>query len=274
MLVNLNQVLPGAREQKKGIGLFNTLNTEMARGVIQAAEEKNSPVIVGTAQVLLPFTPLEVIADMLIPMADRAGVPVVVHFDHGLDRNECIRALQLGFTSVMYDCSTAPYDENMDRVKEMASIAHAYNATIEAELGHVGNNDNDQDPSSYYTDPIQAKEYAEYTGIDALAIAVGTAHGAYKFPPKLDFARIEKIASLMDTPLVLHGGSGLSDEDFKKAIRAGISKVNIFTDINGAYAKAAERELKMGYTVGTEMMNGLTEAVKAETEKKLTLFGW
>lgn len=118
MLVNLNQVLSGAREQKKGIGLFNTLNTEMARGVIQAAEEKNSPVIVGTAQVLLPFTPLEVIADMLIPMADRAGVPVVVHFDHGLDRNECIRALQLGFTSVMYDCSTAPYDENMDRVKE------------------------------------------------------------------------------------------------------------------------------------------------------------
>ncbi len=211
---------------------------------------------------------------LLIPMADRAGVPVVVHFDHGLDRNECIRALQLGFTSVMYDCSTAPYDENMDRVKEMASIAHAYNATIEAELGHVGNNDNDQDPSSYYTDPIQAKEYAEYTGIDALAIAVGTAHGAYKFPPKLDFARIEKIASLMDTPLVLHGGSGLSDEDFKKAIRAGISKVNIFTDINGAYAKAAERELKMGHTVGTEMMNGLTEAVKAETEKKLTLFGW
>lgn len=276
MLVNLNEVLPQAREAKKGVGLFNTLNTEMARGVIAAAEEKNCPVIVGTAEVLLPYTPLEVIADMLLPMAERASVPVVVHFDHGLNRSQCIRAFQLGFSSIMYDCSTVPYDENKDRVKEMTSIAHAYNATIEAELGHVGNNEDsdDQDPTSYYTDPVQAKEYSDHTGIDALAIAVGTAHGPYKLPPKLDFARIEEITGMIPTLLVLHGGSGLSDEDFRHAIASGISKVNIFTDINAAYAKAAEKELAAGHCTGTDMMNGLMNAVKEETKKKMELFGW
>ncbi|MCD8151309.1 MAG: class II fructose-bisphosphate aldolase [Clostridiales bacterium] len=274
MLANLNDVLPKARKNKKGVGLFNTLNTEMARGVILAAEEKNCPVIVGTAEILLPFTPLEVIADMLLPMAERASVPVVVHFDHGLQRNECIRALQLGFSSIMYDCSTVPYDENRDRVREMTAIAHAYRATIEAELGHVGDNDGNEDPASFYTDPVQAREYSEYTGIDALAIAVGTAHGAYKLPPRLDFGRIREIASIIDTPLVLHGGSGLSDEDFRMAISEGISKVNIFTDINLAYAKAAKEELNIGHCSAAEMMQGLTGAVKEETEKKMTLFGW
>lgn len=274
MLVNLNAVLPQARKEGKGAGLFNTLNTEMARGVIRAAEEKNCPVIVGTAEVLLPFCPLEIAADMLLPMADRASVPVVVHFDHGLQRSECIRALQLGFSSIMYDCSASPYDENMDRVREMASIAHAYNASIEAELGHVGDNEKNENPASFYTDPDQAKEFSDYTDIDALAIAVGTAHGAYRFPPKLDFARIRKIASVTDTPLVLHGGSGLSDDDFRKAIASGISKVNIFTDINVAYARGAEAELKAGHCAGTEMMNGLISAVAKETKKKMTLFGW
>lgn len=271
MLVNLNDVLLPAKKAGYGVGLFNTLNSEMAKGVLCAAERNQSPVIIGTAEVLLPYASLEEIAELLLPMAKRATVPVVLHFDHGLTEEACYKALDLGFTSIMYDCSTEDYETNLRKVKEMAKIAHDRGATIEAELGHVGQADGD-DPSAFYTDPRQAKEFVEYTGADALAIAVGTAHGAYKFPPKLDFERIQTIASLIPTPLVLHGGSGLTDEDFREAIRRGISKINIFTDINIAYAKAAEKALQGGAGCATDMMEQLVEGVAAETEKKMKLF--
>ncbi|MBM6828834.1 class II fructose-bisphosphate aldolase [Anaerotignum lactatifermentans] len=271
MLVNLNDVLLPAKKAGYGVGLFNTLNSEMAKGVLRAAERNQSPVIIGTAEVLLPHASLEEIAELLLPMAKRATVPVVLHFDHGLTEEACYKALDLGFTSIMYDCSTEDYETNLRKVKEMAKIAHDRGATIEAELGHVGQADGD-DPSAFYTDPRQAKEFVEYTEADALAIAVGTAHGAYKFPPKLDFERIETIASLIPTPLVLHGGSGLTDEDFREAIRRGISKINIFTDINIAYAKAAEKALQNGALCATDMMEQLVEGVAAETEKKMKLF--
>ena len=138
-------------------------------------------------------------------MAKKASVPVVVHFDHGLNYDTCIKALELGFTSIMYDCSTDSYEENIRKVKEMADIAHSYGATIEGELGHVGDNEGSAegsshlaDPSKFFTDPKQAKDYVEKTGVDALAIAVGNAHGAYKLPPKLDFNRIRTIIILCD----------------------------------------------------------------------------
>lgn len=271
MLANLNDVLFPAREKKYGVGLFNALNSEMAKGVIRAAQKNESPVIIGTAEVLLPYGSLEEIAEMLLPMAKRATVPVVVHFDHGLTKEACLKALELGFTSIMYDCSTDSYEQNMEKVREMAKIAHSYGATIEAELGHVGEAEGN-DPTAFYTDPAQAKEFVEYTGVDALAIAVGTAHGAYKLPPKLDFERIQTIASMIPTPLVLHGGSGLTDDDFQKAIQCGISKINIFTDINQAYAKAAESALKQGAKSATDMIDALILGVEEETEKKIKLF--
>lgn len=181
-------------------------------------------------------------------MAKKANVPVVIHLDHGLKKETCIKALELGFSSIMYDCSTDPYEINVKKVKEMADIAHSYGATIEGELGHVGDNEGSaegnsklEDPSRFYTDPKQAKDFVEKTGVDALAIAVGTAHGAYKLPPKLDFERIRTIARTVDVPLVLHGGSGLTDQDFQKAIECGISKINIFTDINVAAVEAEFR---------------------------------
>ena len=224
--------------------------------------------------------PLEEVSYYLIPMAKKAKVPVVVHLDHGLKRETCIKALALGFTSIMYDCSTDSYEDNVKKVKEMAEIAHSYGATIEGELGHIGDNEGSaegfshlEDPTKYFTDPKQAKDFVQKTGIDALAIAVGTAHGAYKFQPKLDFDRIKTIANTVDVPLVLHGGSGLADSDFKKAIEYGISKVNIFTDINVAAVKAALREFKDTDMGIIELIPAQVDAVMKEVIKKMKLFG-
>ena len=280
MLVNMNEVLYPAKKGKYAVGLFNAVNLELARGIIAAAESTGSPIIMGTAEVLFPYGPLEEVSYYLIPMAKKAKVPVVIHLDHGLKKETCIRALELGFSSIMYDCSIDPYEENVRKVKEMADIAHSYGATIEGELGHVGDNEGSaegsshlEDPTKYYTDPKQAKDFVQRTGVDALAIAVGTAHGAYKLPPKLDFERIRTIASTIDVPLVLHGGSGLTDRDFKQAIHDGISKVNIFTDINVAAVKAALRNFLDTDLGIIELIPAQVEAVKQEVIKKLTLFG-
>ena len=213
---------------------------------------------------------------MLIPMAKRASVPVVVHLDHGLNAETCKKALELGFSSIMYDCSTDPYDINVQKVAEMAKLAHSYGATIEGELGHVGNNptsaEDETDPSAFYTEPGEALGFVTKTGVDALAIAVGTAHGAYKLPPKLDFQRIREIAGTIDTSLVLHGGSGLTDDDFRKAIDEGISKVNIFTDINMAAAKAAHDGYANGSVLLTDLQPMMVEAVKKATIRKMKVF--
>lgn len=279
MLVNMNEVLIPAKKNKYAIGLFNAINIELARGIIQAAEQTGSPVIMGTAEVLFPYGPLEDVSYYLLPMARKAKVPVVIHLDHGLNKETCLKALELGFSSIMYDCSTDSYDENVRKVKEMAEIAHSYGATIEGELGHVGDNEeavegisNLAEAFQYFTEPEMAKDYVEKTGVDALAISVGNAHGAYKLPPKLDFKRIRTIANMVDVPLVLHGGSGLTDNDFRQAIQEGISKVNIFTDINVAAAKAGADNFTSADKGLTHLIPHVVEAVKEETIKKMQLF--
>ena len=280
MLVNMNEVLRPAKKGKYAVGLFNAVNLELARGIIAAAESRRSPVIMGTAEVLLPYGPLEEVSYYLVPMAKKASVPVVVHFDHGLTYDMTVKALKLGFSSVMYDCSTDSYEENVRKVKEMADIAHSYGATIEGELGHVGDNEGSAegsshlaDPSAFFTDPGLAKDFVEKTGVDALAIAVGNAHGAYKLPPKLDFERIRTIANTVDVPLVLHGGSGLTDNDFRQAIQDGISKVNIFTDINVAAVEAEFKKFSDMNKGIIDLIPAAVEAVKLATMNKLELFG-
>lgn len=280
MLVNMNEVLYDAKKGHYAVGLFNAVNLELARGIIAAAEQTGSPVIMGTAEVLFPYGPLEEVSYYLLPMAKKANVPVVIHLDHGLKKETCLKALELGFTSIMYDCSTDSYDDNVRKVKEMADIAHSFGATIEGELGHVGDNEGSAegsshlaDPSKFFTDPKMAKDFVQKTGVDALAIAVGNAHGAYKLPPKLDFERIRTIAKTVDVPLVLHGGSGLTDNDFKQAIKEGISKVNIFTDINVAAVKAEfSRFTDMNKGI-IDLIPAAVEAIKQESIKKMELFG-
>lgn len=276
MLVNMNEILLPAKEGGYGVGFFNAVNVEMARAIIETAQELRAPVMVGTAEVLLPAMALERVAEYLIPMAKKASVPVCVHYDHGLTFEKCMEALKLDFTSVMYDCSTASYEENVEQVAEMVKICHAMGVTVEGELGHVGDNAGAgklENPSDYFTDPDTAADFVTRTGVDALAVAVGNAHGDYAFPPKLDFERIQVISEKTDLPLVLHGGSGLSDQDFQRAVKLGVSKVNIFTDID----KAGKRGVEAGIAAGEKTMMGLipyeiTEMKKVVREKML-LFG-
>lgn len=276
MLVNMKEILTAAKEGGYGIGFFNTVNVEMARAVIETAEELHAPVIVGTAEVLLPAMELERVAEYLIPMAQKAKVPVCVHYDHGLTFDRCMEAVRLGFTSVMFDCSTADYHTNAERVAEMTKICHAVGMTVEGELGHVGDNEGEgklENPSDYFTDPDTAVDFVKRTGVDALAVAVGNAHGDYAFPPKLDFDRIETISRMTNVPLVLHGGSGLSDEDFRRAVKLGVSKVNIFTDIDKAGKAGIEKGLAEGATSVVGLIPYEIEAIKEVVREKMTLFG-
>lgn len=273
MLVNLNEVLKKAQKGKYAVGLFNTTDTDMLQAVIEAAEESNSPVILGTAEVLLPYGELKLIAPSVIAAAKRAKVPVVVHYDHGLTFDRCIEALKLGFSSIMFDGSAKPYEQNIAETREMVKIAHAFGATVEGEIGHVGEAAKEDNLlTDMYTTPEEAKAYLEATGVDALAVAIGSAHGVYKKKPMLNIERLKEISSAVKVPLVLHGGSGLSDDDFKNTIRNGIAKVNIFTDLCLAGERAMKdgEEKKLGYL---ETRNLKVEYIKEAVKHKMALFG-
>lgn len=269
MLANLNDVLPQAQRGGYAVGLFNTIDTDMLEAVIAAAERMRAPVIIGTAEVLLPYGELRLIAPSIIAAAHRASVPVVVHYDHGLTFDRCMEALKLGFTSVMFDGSAGDPASNRAATREMVRIAHAMGATVEGEIGHVGEAARgDETTSDRYTTPDEAAEFIAATGVDALAVAIGTAHGAYKTKPQLDLARLRAIRARVDTPLVLHGGSGLSDDDFRSTIRDGIAKVNIFTDLCCAGADAMAR--------GGDYLairRAKVAAIQAAVERKMQLFG-
>lgn len=273
MLANLNDVLIPAREGHYGVGLFNTTDTDMLEAAIAAAEELRAPIIIGTAEVLLPHGELKLIAPSIIAAAKRATVPVVVHYDHGLTYERCIEALQLGFTSIMYDGSTKDAETNLAETRELVKLAHAMGVTVEGEIGHVGDAATDDGAvSDMYTTPTEAIDFVNNTGVDALAIAIGTAHGAYKTKPCLDINRLKEIRSKLDTPLVLHGGSGLSDDDFRNTIKEGIAKVNIFTDLCVAGNEAMKEGLEKGLAY-LDIRNLKVEKIKEAVKKKMILFG-
>lgn len=270
MLVNLNEILKDAQKNQYAVGLFNTIDTDALEAVISAAEELRSPVIIGTAEVLLPYGELELIGPAMIHAAKKASVPVAVHFDHGLTIERCVEALKLGFSSIMFDGSAGDPEVNIQNTKEVVKFAHLMGATVEGEIGHVGeteNNDNEQ--IDMYTTPLEAVEFVKATGVDALAIAIGTAHGAYKTKPRLDIERLKEIRQSLDTPLVLHGGSGLSDEDFRNTIQNGIAKINIFTDI----VVAGENVMKNHAGDYLEIRDEKVKAMKKVAMNKMKLFG-
>lgn len=273
MLVNLNAVLADAQKNHYAVGLFNTTDTDMLEAVISAAEETHSPVIIGTAEILLPHGELKLIAPSVLAAAKRATVPVVMHYDHGLTFDRCMEALQLGFSSVMFDGSAGDYQKNIADTREIVKIAHAFGATVEGEIGHVGQADQeDNDATDLYTRVDEAVEYLNATGVDALAVSIGTAHGAYKSKPKLDFDRLTDLHAALPVPLVLHGGSGLSDDDFRRSISCGISKVNIFTDLCLAGNKAMAEGLAAGEAYLTVRNRKVAEMKRAVMEK-MALFG-
>jgi fructose-bisphosphate aldolase class II len=273
MLVNLNDVLKDAQKKKYAVGLFNTIDTDMLQAAIEAAEENRSPIIIGTAEVLLPYGELKLIAPALVEAARNAKVPVVVNFDHGLSFSRCLEAMKLGFSSVMFDGSAGDYETNIADTRQIVKVAHSFGATVEGEIGHVGQTEScDNDATDMYTTPDEAMSFLDATGVDALAIAIGTAHGVYKSKPKLDIERLKAIRAKTDTPLVLHGGSGLSDEDFKKVISEGIAKINIFTDMAHAAVSAMKDGTEKGLSFH-KIRNLKKEYIKETVKTKIKLFG-
>lgn len=273
MLANLNDVLKKAQTEHYAVGLFNTIDTDMLEAAISAAEELNSPIIIGTAEVLLPYGELELITPSILSAAKRAKVPVVIHYDHGLTFERCMQALKLGFTSIMFDGSLGDAEKNIADTAQIVKIAHSFGATVEGEIGHVGEASTcDNAVPDKYTTPEEAMEFIKKTGVDALAVAIGTAHGAYKEKPCLDIERLDKIRKTVDTPLVLHGGSGLSDDDFKSTVKHGIAKINIFTDLCTAGTDAVKTacEHNLSYL---EMRNLKVEKIKEAVKAKIRLFG-
>ena len=229
-LVKMKDLLKRAEEKNIGCGAFSVGNMEMVKGAIRAAEELNTPIILQIAEVRLKNSPLHLMGPMMVQAAKEAKVDVAVHLDHGLTFETVDKALELGFTSVMLDASTLPFEENIAKVKTVVEKARKYGATVEAELGLVGGSeDGSCDHGIRCTDPDDAVVYARETGIDSLAVALGNAHGNYPLAPTLAFDVLEKIHEKVDIPLVLHGGSGITDKDFQRAISLGIRKVNIAT---------------------------------------------
>ncbi len=232
MLVTLKQILKIAEAKKCAVGSFNTTGLECVEAVIAAAEELDVPVVIMHAQVHeeMGLCKLDVIGRVMLMMAERAKVPVSVHLDHGTDLYYLKKALDLGFTSIMYDGSNLPYDINLANTCAAVEMAEGYGASVEAEMGSMGIRDKaPDDPDNLYTNPEAAKSFVEQSGIDALACAFGTVHGIYLKQPKLDLPRLEKVDSLVDIPLVMHGGSGISDEDYRNVIARGIRKINYYT---------------------------------------------
>lgn len=271
-LVTMKNLLERAARENKGVGAFSVGNMEMVKGAIEAAEEMQTPIILQIAEVRLKHSPLALMGPMMVQAAKEAKVDVAVHLDHGLTMETVQKALDLGFTSVMFDSSTYPFEENIARTREVVKLAEKYGATVEAELGLVGGSeDGSCDHGIRCTDPEDAKIFCEETGIDALAVAIGNAHGNYPVAPKLAFDVLEQIHAKTVVPLVLHGGSGITDEDFQKAISLGIVKVNIATASFNQLTKRAEEYLQTEgkhnyFALNEAMVQGTFENVRHHIE--------
>ena len=267
-LVKMKDLLKRAEEKNIGCGAFSVGNMEMVKGAIRAAEELNTPIILQIAEVRLKNSPLHLMGPMMVQAAKEAKVDVAVHLDHGLTFETVDKALELGFTSVMLDASTLPFEENIAKVKVVVEKARKYGATVEAELGLVGGSeDGSCDHGIRCTDPDDAVVYARETGIDALAVAIGNAHGNYPVAPTLAFDVLEKIHEKVDIPLVLHGGSGITDKDFQRAISLGIRKVNIATASFNSLTAHVEKYMESTdkhnfFDLNEAMVQGTYENVK------------
>ncbi|MBR2344240.1 MAG: class II fructose-bisphosphate aldolase [Lentisphaeria bacterium] len=240
-LVTMKEMLIAARKEKRAVGAFNVANYETARAVLQAAEQEKQPVIIQLYMRLFDSNKAYDIAGLLIRLANRADVPVAIHLDHGNTVKQVKDALAWGYTSVMYDGSRLPFEENVRNTAFCVQYAKSFGASVEGEIGHVAQGD-----ETALTDVEEAVAFAGQTGVDALAVSIGTAHGYYKSEPKLDIPRCQAIAdALPEVPLVLHGGSGTPLEDVRKSIAAGIAKINIATEYQDTYLKSSRKELEL-----------------------------
>lgn len=275
MLVNLKEILEIAERRNIAIGMFNATGFDSLQAVIAAAEELNQPVIIAHAEVHNVYNDISIVGPAMLAAAKNAKVPVCVHLDHGVTMEMIYRALRIGFTSVMIDASALPYAENLALTKQVVEMAHAMGASVEAELGRLVTGeagskeevDKALKAEDFYTDPAEAKAFCLETGVDALAIAFGTAHGFYAAQPKLDFDVVKNVKAATGLPLVMHGGSGVSKEGFKKAIANGIRKINYYSYMSKAGYEAAKAEIaaassKYLHDVEFAAMKAMKEDVK------------
>ena len=266
----LNDVLPKARKGGYAVPNFDVYNLELLVGVMQACEEARSPVILAYGDGFMNFSPIRHFAKMMVSMAEATDLPVVIHWDHGADMEKMELALDCGFSSVMIDASSLPYTENVEITRKVVEKCHKLGVSVESELGHVGDEGQNITENYTHTDPLQARNFVEATGIDALAIAIGNAHGVYTSAPQLRFDILEQCARDIDVPLVLHGASGIGDADVKTAIAKGITKVNIHTELCQAAAAGMKGKLDGHFWNVTKSQ---IEAVKQRALEKIMMVG-
>ena len=279
-LISLAQGLAHAQKQGYALGAFNVLDTHFLRALFAAAEQQRSPFIINIAEVHFKYVTLDQLVEAIKFEAAKHAIPVVLNLDHGLHFEAVMQAIRLGFTSVMFDGSTLSYEENIRQTREVVKAAHAVGVSVEAELGAVGGDEGGalfgEADSEKFTDPRLAAEFVRETGIDTLAVAIGNAHGKYKGEPKLDFDRLAAIREQTGVPLVLHGGSGISDADFRRAISLGIHKINFYTDMSQAALDAVERSLasrNTRYDEFAELLMAVENAICETVMQQMKIFG-
>ncbi|MEO0136514.1 MAG: class II fructose-1,6-bisphosphate aldolase [candidate division WOR-3 bacterium] len=299
MIVNLNKVLPQAREKKYAVGHFNTSNMEITQAIVQAAEELNAPVIIGVSEKAINYSGLSTIVQIVYSIAERSRIPVVLHLDHGRDFDLIKKCIDAGFTSVMIDGSYLPFKENLNLTKKVVKYAHKKGISVEAEIGQLAGIEDDMKPAHLlYSDPDEAARFVRLSECDALAIAIGTAHGAHKFKgkPRLRIDILKAIAAQVEIPLVLHGASGVKpkwiryankfgariektkgvpDRLIKEAVKNGITKINVDTDIRIAFT-AAIREFLFRTPEEFDprrILNHARAVIKGVVKEKIILFG-
>lgn len=273
MIVSLKEMLQEADKGRYAVGAFNCLSLENVEGAIAAAEELRSPIIIQLAEVQFPCAPMNLMAPIYLEAARKASVPVVVHLDHGQSFETCAEAIRLGFGSVMFDGASLPFEENVRITREVTHMAKAMGVDVEAELGKVGDVGVDDDKVDLFTDVEESARFIEQTGVDALAVAIGNQHGRYVATPKLNIDRLIELHERNRMPLVLHGGSGTSVEDFKACIHNGICKINVATAIQVGITERVQQYLRECDKPDYITMKGvIREASKEVVKEHILLF--
>jgi fructose-bisphosphate aldolase class II len=277
-LVPMADILEKANKEYYAVGGFNINNMEFLQGIIWAAEETDSPLILQASEGAIKYIGMDYVMSMVKAAVKDTHIPVALHLDHGSSFDVIMRCIREGFSSVMFDGSKYPFQENIKLTKEVVKAAHSVGVTVEAELGKIGGAEDDvvvEDRDAKFTNPDEAEEFVEKTGVDALAIAIGTAHGVYKGKPKLDFDRLDKINSLLNMPLVLHGASGVPEEAVRKAVTMGINKVNV----NTAFQQAFTAKIRELFANDSELYDPRKycgpgrDAIKAKVKQKIEILG-
>ena len=277
-VVNLKEVLNKAKKNDYAVGAFNVHNLEFVEGTMRAAEEMSSPVIIGIATISIDYAGLEPLAAITRSNAEKSKIPTVIHLDHGDDIELVRRCIQLGFSSVMYDGSKYPIDENIKRTQEIVKIAHDENISVEGEIGIVGGFEaldvgdiSNEQLQELYTRPEDAKRFVAETGVDALAVAVGTVHGMPMQNAKIDFQRLKEINAAVDVPLVFHGCTGLKNEDYQKAIGLGVKKFNVGTRLMIEFKQALQKAFESSEKTLFSCLQEGTEAISAAVKDRITV---